>query len=306
MRMKEVCEKTGLTDRAVRLYIESALLFPEEERNYNGRRTIHFSENDVAILKSVATLRKAGFSIADIREMQQSRKMIPAVLESHKQKLAGDIENKRRILHTLEKCDGSFGLDCFRLAELLDGSASSNILPKEDSMMHLKDFQRTVGKRIPSVLAFALLVLGCVVLLPVFIQAAFAKVELLGMGEVKYVYTLSWENFVQSTSLLVSWLASAAAAVMMLLHVAKGKRFFAACGGILCFLSFAILLFLPEEVQSNLSKFEFYSYRNSFLWVLWSEESGRMDFLIQSLKYMPPVFSAALAFTSVFRNKETE
>ena len=43
MKMKEVCEKTGLTDRAVRLYIENGLVSPKYNENYMGRRNIDFS-----------------------------------------------------------------------------------------------------------------------------------------------------------------------------------------------------------------------------------------------------------------------
>ena len=50
MRMKEICERTGLTDRAVRLYIENGLLFPEKTASYSGRESIRFSEEDAVVL----------------------------------------------------------------------------------------------------------------------------------------------------------------------------------------------------------------------------------------------------------------
>jgi rod shape-determining protein MreB len=68
--MKEVCDKTGLTDRAVRLYIENGLLSPNQESSYSGRKSISFSAEDVEILQNIAVLRKAEFSLADIRDMQ--------------------------------------------------------------------------------------------------------------------------------------------------------------------------------------------------------------------------------------------
>lgn len=63
MKIKHVMEKTGLTDRAIRLYIENDLVKPECDENYNGRKSIDFSENDVEQLKNIALLRKADFSI---------------------------------------------------------------------------------------------------------------------------------------------------------------------------------------------------------------------------------------------------
>ena len=71
MKMKDVIEKTGLTDRAVRLYIENGLVAPSVNESYSGRRNIEFSDGDVEKLKSISVLRKAGFSIAQIKLMQQ-------------------------------------------------------------------------------------------------------------------------------------------------------------------------------------------------------------------------------------------
>ena len=65
MRIKDVCERTGLTDRAIRLYMESGLVVPKQDYNYMGRRSISFSEEDVRILEAVAILRRAEFFLAD-------------------------------------------------------------------------------------------------------------------------------------------------------------------------------------------------------------------------------------------------
>lgn len=69
MRMKDMIERTGLTDRAVRLYIEEGLLTPRQESSYSGRRSFEFSEEDAQQLETISTLRRAGFSVAAIREM---------------------------------------------------------------------------------------------------------------------------------------------------------------------------------------------------------------------------------------------
>ena len=44
MKIKEVIEKTDLTDRAIRLYIENGLVSPLCSENYAGRKNIDFSE----------------------------------------------------------------------------------------------------------------------------------------------------------------------------------------------------------------------------------------------------------------------
>ena len=84
MQMKEICEKTRLTDRAVRLYIENGLLSPAIESNYAGRRSIRFSEEDVEILTAIASLRKAEFSLSDILQMQSDPEQISAVIAEHR------------------------------------------------------------------------------------------------------------------------------------------------------------------------------------------------------------------------------
>lgn len=75
MKIKEVIKETGLTDRAIRLYIENELVKPEYDENYNGRKSIDFSENDIQQLKNIALLRKADFSIPEIKSLQMVAKL---------------------------------------------------------------------------------------------------------------------------------------------------------------------------------------------------------------------------------------
>ena len=69
MKMKEVLERTGLTDRAVRLYIANELVAPECSRGYTGRNSFDFSEEDVEALQKIALLRKADFSLEQIKSL---------------------------------------------------------------------------------------------------------------------------------------------------------------------------------------------------------------------------------------------
>lgn len=68
MKMKTVCERTNLTERAVRLYIEKGLLSPECEQ-VRGRTYYEFDEEDIKILRAIAVLRGTGFSLDDIYTM---------------------------------------------------------------------------------------------------------------------------------------------------------------------------------------------------------------------------------------------
>ena len=71
MKIKEIISATGLTDRAIRLYIDEGLLSPGISENYSGRKSIEFSVSDVEKLKKISLLRKADFSIAQIKYLDR-------------------------------------------------------------------------------------------------------------------------------------------------------------------------------------------------------------------------------------------
>lgn len=79
MKMKEVTEQTGLTERTVRYYMEKGLIAPHGQWR-NGREYTEFDETDIARLKAVATLRELGFSVEAIRSMQAEPGLIPQIV----------------------------------------------------------------------------------------------------------------------------------------------------------------------------------------------------------------------------------
>lgn len=102
MRMKEVCERTGLTEKAVRLYIREGLVTPEVRAGVHSQ-AYHFSESDAARLRQIATLREAGFSLADIRQMQQHPEQVPDLLEERRALLGDEISQKQAVVAALER-----------------------------------------------------------------------------------------------------------------------------------------------------------------------------------------------------------
>lgn len=101
--MKEVCQRTGLTDRTVRLYISYGLVFPNYSENYTGRKNYTFSEEDTDRLQQVAQLRRYGFSISGIKEILERTRPIPEILHEHIEGLKEQIEKENAILSVLEK-----------------------------------------------------------------------------------------------------------------------------------------------------------------------------------------------------------
>ena len=80
MKIKEVISATGLTDRAIRLYIDEGLLSPGISENYSGRKSIEFSVSDVEKLKKISLLRRADFSIAQIKYLDRGGEDAVALL----------------------------------------------------------------------------------------------------------------------------------------------------------------------------------------------------------------------------------
>lgn len=67
MKIKEVIAVTGLTDRAIRLYIEHGLVTPENQKSYTGRNNYNFTQADIDCFEQIAMLRKADFSLEQIK-----------------------------------------------------------------------------------------------------------------------------------------------------------------------------------------------------------------------------------------------
>ena len=89
MKMKEVCTRTGLTERAVRLYIEKGLLSPQKtwrrEREY-----LDFSEDDLRRLEQIGLLRRYFFSLDEIDGMLGSPSLIGETIAERQKALADE------------------------------------------------------------------------------------------------------------------------------------------------------------------------------------------------------------------------
>lgn len=62
MKIKEVCIKTGVTEKTVRYYIDCGLLSPPEY-NVRGRTYREYENSDIEDLKNILALRNIGMSI---------------------------------------------------------------------------------------------------------------------------------------------------------------------------------------------------------------------------------------------------
>lgn len=140
MKIKAVCEATGLTDRTIRYYIDERILTPQYTENYLGRKTFNFTEADVEILRSVATLRKFGFSIAEIREMFENPQIIKATLEDLVKRKEETLSKEQTLLFILQEVDITKITTASDLAHELSKPKLEAEIPKEDSRLRFRRF----------------------------------------------------------------------------------------------------------------------------------------------------------------------
>lgn len=101
MKIKQVCEQTGLTARAVRFYCERGLVHPAVY-SANARNYYEFSSENVQMLRRICILRQADFSLDEIEQMMRAPQQMMAVVRSHMQRLAGQAHKTAAILRCLQ------------------------------------------------------------------------------------------------------------------------------------------------------------------------------------------------------------
>lgn len=135
MKIKQVCEATGLTDRAIRYYIEEELVSPVYTENYMGRRAYDFTEEDVAALNHVATLRKFGFTVEEIRRILNDPQESIAVLEEVRARKEETLRQEGENLDALSRLEAEKAYTVAELAEKLEEPVREVEAPKEDGSL---------------------------------------------------------------------------------------------------------------------------------------------------------------------------
>ena len=139
MKMKDVLEQTDLTDRAVRLYMENGLISPACSENYAGRKNIEFSYEDVEALKNVATLRKAGFSINEIKNLKQGPVPCRKTVEEFIEKTTAKIESDKAVVEKLEAVVTTENLTIETICESLNSAMEEKEIPESDIKLSLAE-----------------------------------------------------------------------------------------------------------------------------------------------------------------------
>ncbi len=113
MEIKEVEKQLGISRSNIRFYEKEGLIAPERgENNYR-----HYSADDIAMLRKIVVLRKVGFTVEEIRQMQNGELALPEAaarnvtrLEEEIQRLQGalqtvrDMERTQAEFDTMDEC----------------------------------------------------------------------------------------------------------------------------------------------------------------------------------------------------------
>ena len=180
MKIKDVIEKTGLTDRAIRLYIDEGLIAPSIGESYSGRKSIEFSQEDVERLKNVAMLRKAGFPIADIKSIVDDESTIKSIVEKFIEQTEENIAHETEIVEKLKGISFDTEVTLETVCRTLSETVEEKQLPKEDEKL-------TAAEKILKILA---IIIACPMLV---ISVFFIVLATVSVFDVRYIKI--WNNY---------------------------------------------------------------------------------------------------------------
>ncbi len=131
MKMNQVCELTGLADHTVRYYIEEGLISAYHTENYMGRKAYDFTEADVTALNNIATLRKIGFTVEEIRQLMSSPMKSQEILAQVRQRKEEAAETEQETFTVLDRLSRLKDYTVSSLVEALGEAAERAKLPPE-------------------------------------------------------------------------------------------------------------------------------------------------------------------------------
>lgn len=104
MKRQEICQKTGLTPKALRLYEEKGLIDPERQ-NSGHNQVREYSEADLSRLMVIATLRRAMFTMSEIKEMLENPQIIQQIFPQYLSWLREQSQQMNQLLAASEQVD---------------------------------------------------------------------------------------------------------------------------------------------------------------------------------------------------------
>ncbi len=150
MRIKEVAAETRLTERAIRLYEEHGLISPSVTEK-NGRDFRDYSDTDVKKLKTIASLRRALFTIDEIKLMESRPESIPAVVTEHQRRMHIDFQNLAYLVDHIDRVDADAVTSTDQLASEIFAPTSrlsheKHIPTEEEKILFSEQYSRIYDK----------------------------------------------------------------------------------------------------------------------------------------------------------------
>jgi len=118
-KMKEVCQKTGLTEKTVRFYVEQRLVDAKVEPGLHYQ-SLSFDDGDIQRLKDIAALRSAEFSISDIRRMLEDPDCIPGMIGEKERDIDEKIATLKLIRTSLNSLSVADRTDVAQVADAIE------------------------------------------------------------------------------------------------------------------------------------------------------------------------------------------
>lgn len=188
MKIKAVCEKTGLTDRTIRYYIEEGLITPSFTENYLGRKSFVFSSDDISKLCDIAILRNYGFSIAEINKLISTPENSPEIIKAVKERISNELTTNEKKLSVLSSLNEN-------TIYTLSGIAIE-LSRHEMISSAMENIEKNIWRRIASVVKSGILFL--IVWLPIFMTVGIISSLL-----VKYEHPIANRHYLLAALVLV-------------------------------------------------------------------------------------------------------
>lgn len=131
MKISEICSRTGLTKRSIRLYVERGLITPEVSHG-DARQRASYTEQNVTELRAIASLRRAMFSLEQIKQMLDDPSGIPDVWEEYCSSIRELSSVVTALEAQIERADAARFESIFDVAASLEPASRSMPLPKAD------------------------------------------------------------------------------------------------------------------------------------------------------------------------------
>ena len=145
MRIKEAARRTGLSEKTIRYYESRGLVLPDTEER-NGKLWRDYTEEHVAQLTAVATLRKAFFHVEEIDAIRADPERIPETLAGVRARVEETYETLGKLRELMDRPELSEAADMLTLAEGLREAVKPLDLPPQDLKFNFKAMDRMLAE----------------------------------------------------------------------------------------------------------------------------------------------------------------